>query len=263
MHCNQLLHRERWEAYEREHTPNSLEEGVELVLCYPEAEINRTAAQVAGSPASEGEPHQSPATEGDYTLLPPSSPGDYTLLPPSSPGDYTLLPPSSPGDYTLLPPSSPGDYTLLPPSSPGDYTLLPPSSPGDYTLLPPSSPVDYMLPLPPPPGAEQQELPLPGAACCSASPGVAASSASPGVAASPKWQQESSWDHLATAPAVSQSMDALYRVHDAEKLGLASIAALVQSPNLALLSKDATCPNKQCRVSEIRESIQPVRLPHG
>ncbi|MGH0153177.1 UNVERIFIED_CONTAM: hypothetical protein FKN15_025410 [Acipenser sinensis] len=53
-------------------------------------------------------------------------------------------------------------------------------------------------------------------------------------------------------------MDTLYRVHDAEKLGLAhfppveaSIAALVQVPNLTLLSKDATCPNKQCRVSEV------------
>ncbi|MGH0144757.1 UNVERIFIED_CONTAM: hypothetical protein FKN15_005850 [Acipenser sinensis] len=31
----------------------------------------------------------------------------------------------------------------------------------------------------------------------------------------------------------------------------ASIATLVQAPNLALLSKDATCPNKQCRVSEV------------
>ncbi|MGH0137705.1 UNVERIFIED_CONTAM: hypothetical protein FKN15_040746 [Acipenser sinensis] len=43
------------------------------------------------------------------------------------------------------------------------------------------------------------------------------------------------------------------RVHDAEKLGLAqfppakvSIAALAQVPNLELLSKDATFPNKQC-----------------
>ncbi|MGH0150143.1 UNVERIFIED_CONTAM: hypothetical protein FKN15_076880 [Acipenser sinensis] len=30
-----------------------------------------------------------------------------------------------------------------------------------------------------------------------------------------------------------------------------SIAALVQAPNLALLSKDTTCPNKQCQVSEV------------
>ncbi|MGH0119380.1 UNVERIFIED_CONTAM: hypothetical protein FKN15_022515 [Acipenser sinensis] len=40
-----LMDRERWEAYEREHTPNTLEEGVELVLSYLEAAINRTAAQ--------------------------------------------------------------------------------------------------------------------------------------------------------------------------------------------------------------------------
>ncbi|MGH0148940.1 UNVERIFIED_CONTAM: hypothetical protein FKN15_046324 [Acipenser sinensis] len=61
------------------------------------------------------------------------------------------------------------------------------------------------------------------------------------------------------APAVSRLMDALYRLHDAEKLGLAnfppveaSIAALVQAPNLALLStKDTACPNKQCRIAKI------------
>ncbi|MBN3277803.1 MCR protein, partial [Polyodon spathula] len=50
------------------------------------------------------------------------------------------------------------------------------------------------------------------------------------------------------------------RMHDAEKLGLAlahflpveaSIAALVQAANLALLSKDNTCSNKQCRFSEV------------
>ncbi|MGH0122858.1 UNVERIFIED_CONTAM: hypothetical protein FKN15_008565 [Acipenser sinensis] len=59
------------------------------------------------------------------------------------------------------------------------------------------------------------------------------------------------------APAVSRSMDTLCRVHDVEKLGLAqfppveaSVAALVQRPNIALLSQDAVCPNKQCRFSE-------------
>ncbi|MGH0174909.1 UNVERIFIED_CONTAM: hypothetical protein FKN15_069315 [Acipenser sinensis] len=51
---------------------------------------------------------------------------------------------------------------------------------------------------------------------------------------------------------------ALYSLHDAEKLGLdqsalveASIAALVQAPKQALLTKDTSCPNKQCRVSEV------------
>ncbi|MGH0171834.1 UNVERIFIED_CONTAM: hypothetical protein FKN15_062192 [Acipenser sinensis] len=54
------------------------------------------------------------------------------------------------------------------------------------------------------------------------------------------------WPTAATSPAVSRSMD---RVYDGEKLGLAqfppvgaSIAALVQAPNLALLSKDAIYP---------------------
>ncbi|MGH0164465.1 UNVERIFIED_CONTAM: hypothetical protein FKN15_076598 [Acipenser sinensis] len=46
-----LMDRERWEAYEREHTLSTWEEGVELVLSYLEAAISGTAAQVAGSPA--------------------------------------------------------------------------------------------------------------------------------------------------------------------------------------------------------------------
>ncbi|MGH0130680.1 UNVERIFIED_CONTAM: hypothetical protein FKN15_070398 [Acipenser sinensis] len=57
------------------------------------------------------------------------------------------------------------------------------------------------------------------------------------------------------APAVSRSIDTLYRVHNEEKLGLAhylpaeaSIATFVQVPNLALLSKDL---KKQCWASEV------------
>ncbi|MGH0152396.1 UNVERIFIED_CONTAM: hypothetical protein FKN15_033820 [Acipenser sinensis] len=53
-------------------------------------------------------------------------------------------------------------------------------------------------------------------------------------------------------------MDALYRLHDAENLGLAhfplveaSIAALIHATNLALLSKDGACCIKQCQVSEV------------
>ncbi|MGH0147980.1 UNVERIFIED_CONTAM: hypothetical protein FKN15_011515 [Acipenser sinensis] len=72
------------------------------------------------------------------------------------------------------------------------------------------------------------------------------------------YEIQSYWDHPATAPALSRTMDALYRVYDVEKLGLAhfplveaSIADLVQAPNLTLLSKDAACPNKQCQVSEV------------
>ncbi|MGH0149991.1 UNVERIFIED_CONTAM: hypothetical protein FKN15_015270 [Acipenser sinensis] len=49
-----MMDRERWEAYAREHTLHTWEEGVELVLSYLEAAINKTAAQVAGPPA-EGE----------------------------------------------------------------------------------------------------------------------------------------------------------------------------------------------------------------
>ncbi|MGH0180875.1 UNVERIFIED_CONTAM: hypothetical protein FKN15_005102 [Acipenser sinensis] len=32
-----MMDSERWEAYQREHTPNNLEEGLELVLSYLEA----------------------------------------------------------------------------------------------------------------------------------------------------------------------------------------------------------------------------------
>ncbi|MGH0152150.1 UNVERIFIED_CONTAM: hypothetical protein FKN15_053522 [Acipenser sinensis] len=40
-----MMDSERWEAFQQEHTPNNLEEGVELVLSYLEATINGTAAQ--------------------------------------------------------------------------------------------------------------------------------------------------------------------------------------------------------------------------
>ncbi|MGH0114961.1 UNVERIFIED_CONTAM: hypothetical protein FKN15_065885 [Acipenser sinensis] len=40
-----MMDKERWEAYQREHTPNNLEEGLELVLSYLEAAITTTAAQ--------------------------------------------------------------------------------------------------------------------------------------------------------------------------------------------------------------------------
>ncbi|MGH0136000.1 UNVERIFIED_CONTAM: hypothetical protein FKN15_061955 [Acipenser sinensis] len=41
-----LMDRDRWEAYAREHTLSTWEEGVELVLSYLEAAINEPAAQV-------------------------------------------------------------------------------------------------------------------------------------------------------------------------------------------------------------------------
>ncbi|MGH0131251.1 UNVERIFIED_CONTAM: hypothetical protein FKN15_055177 [Acipenser sinensis] len=117
----------------------------------------------------EGAPHQSPAIEGDYTLLPPSSPGDYTLLPPSLAGaeqpELPLpLPPSPAGaeqQELPLPPQ-------LPPAE-GECLLGPlPPAEGQCLLVslprPPSSPPrgeEQELPLPPsPPGEEVQELPL-------------------------------------------------------------------------------------------------------
>ncbi|MGH0192559.1 UNVERIFIED_CONTAM: hypothetical protein FKN15_018215 [Acipenser sinensis] len=72
------------------------------------------------------------------------------------------------------------------------------------------------------------------------------------------WQElTSSWQHLATAPAVLWS-GTTYRVQKGDKMGLvqfpsvgSTIPALAQPANLALLSKDAACPNKQCRVTEV------------
>ncbi|MGH0171517.1 UNVERIFIED_CONTAM: hypothetical protein FKN15_061754 [Acipenser sinensis] len=72
------------------------------------------------------------------------------------------------------------------------------------------------------------------------------------------WQElTSSWKHPATAPAVPRS-GTTYRVHEGDKMGLvqfppvgSTIPALAQPANLALLSKDAACPNKQCRVTEV------------
>ncbi|MGH0175919.1 UNVERIFIED_CONTAM: hypothetical protein FKN15_071703 [Acipenser sinensis] len=58
-----MMDSERWEAYQQEHTPNNLEEGVELVLSYLEAAINATAAQVAGPPAEEYLLSPSPTAE--------------------------------------------------------------------------------------------------------------------------------------------------------------------------------------------------------
>ncbi|MGH0136206.1 UNVERIFIED_CONTAM: hypothetical protein FKN15_068283 [Acipenser sinensis] len=69
-----MMDRERWEAYEREHTPNNLEEGVELVLSYLEATINGTAAQVAGPPAEECLLSPSPPAEGECLLVLPPQP---------------------------------------------------------------------------------------------------------------------------------------------------------------------------------------------
>ncbi|MGH0180118.1 UNVERIFIED_CONTAM: hypothetical protein FKN15_003325 [Acipenser sinensis] len=72
------------------------------------------------------------------------------------------------------------------------------------------------------------------------------------------FEVHSSWGHSATAPAASRSLGMLYSLHEAEELGMAdippvdaAIASLGQAPKIALLNKDAACPNKQCRVSEI------------
>ncbi|MGH0157607.1 UNVERIFIED_CONTAM: hypothetical protein FKN15_033724 [Acipenser sinensis] len=72
------------------------------------------------------------------------------------------------------------------------------------------------------------------------------------------------------APAVSWSMGTLYRMHDAEKLGLAqfplveaSIAALVLTPNLARLSNDTICPNQECRVSEVILNVPGKMIQHN
>ncbi|MGH0140078.1 UNVERIFIED_CONTAM: hypothetical protein FKN15_023182 [Acipenser sinensis] len=94
-----MMDRERWEAYQREHTPNNLEEGLELVLGYLEAAITTTAAQVAGPPA-------------EY-LLSPSLPAEgKCLLSPSPPAVECLLSPCPPAEgecLLVLPPQPKGE----------------------------------------------------------------------------------------------------------------------------------------------------------
>ncbi|MGH0158032.1 UNVERIFIED_CONTAM: hypothetical protein FKN15_035543 [Acipenser sinensis] len=74
-----MMDSERWEAFQQEHTPNNLEEGVELVLSYLEATINGTAAQVAGPPAEE------------YLLSPSLPAEEECLLSPCPPAEEECL----------------------------------------------------------------------------------------------------------------------------------------------------------------------------
>ncbi|MGH0154931.1 UNVERIFIED_CONTAM: hypothetical protein FKN15_044600 [Acipenser sinensis] len=75
-----LMDRDRWEAYAREHTLSTWEEGVELVLSYLEAAINEPAAQVACPPA-EGECLLSPSPPAEgKCLLSPSPPAEGKCL---------------------------------------------------------------------------------------------------------------------------------------------------------------------------------------
>ncbi|MGH0116818.1 UNVERIFIED_CONTAM: hypothetical protein FKN15_019207 [Acipenser sinensis] len=85
-----MIDRERWEAYQREHTPNNLEEGLELVLSYLEAAITTTAAQVAGPPAEEYLLSPSLPAEGKC-LLSPSPPAVECLLSPCPPAEGECL----------------------------------------------------------------------------------------------------------------------------------------------------------------------------
>ncbi|MGH0130624.1 UNVERIFIED_CONTAM: hypothetical protein FKN15_055282 [Acipenser sinensis] len=98
-------------------------------------------------PATEGDQHQSPATEGDYPLLSPPPPGNYLLL----------LPPSSGGDCPQLPPPpAEGEFLLVPSPLPWEdcLQLPPPPAEGEFLLVPPQPPWEDCLPLPPPPAEE-------------------------------------------------------------------------------------------------------------
>ncbi|MGH0115303.1 UNVERIFIED_CONTAM: hypothetical protein FKN15_006731 [Acipenser sinensis] len=77
-----MMDSERWEAYQGEHTPNTLEEGVELVLSYLEAAIITTAAQVAGPQAEEEcllSPSPPAALPAMGPLKPPFPARDFVL----------------------------------------------------------------------------------------------------------------------------------------------------------------------------------------
>ncbi|MGH0182395.1 UNVERIFIED_CONTAM: hypothetical protein FKN15_009407 [Acipenser sinensis] len=68
---------------------------------------------------------------------------------------------------------------------------------------------------------------------------------------------QSTWETPASAPATSRKA-AAFNMQGASEAGLASFppvgaafAALVKSPTLSGLAKDPTCPNKQCRTTEV------------
>ncbi|MGH0161169.1 UNVERIFIED_CONTAM: hypothetical protein FKN15_040656 [Acipenser sinensis] len=95
-----MMDSERWEAFRREHTPNNLEEGLELVLGYLEAAISETAAQVAGPPAEGGRPQPKEREVGASTALGPKPPaeGECLLVLPPPAEEQCLLSPSTPAE---------------------------------------------------------------------------------------------------------------------------------------------------------------------
>ncbi|MGH0136784.1 UNVERIFIED_CONTAM: hypothetical protein FKN15_062072 [Acipenser sinensis] len=222
-----LMDRKRWEAYEREHTPNTLEEGVELVLSYLEAAINRTAAQVAGSPAEE------------KCLLSPSPPAEEeSLLSPSPPAEEKclLVAPSEPHPS----PAREGDPHQSP-AREGDPHQSParvgdphqsPAREGDLIAWVSASPVAAWCSA------------SPGAAWCSASPGAACCSTSPRAACCPASQQEVLWlePHHGELPATKKGEE-VQRPPNPAAVSLPEIVGEVRpAPTTALLLPEVLWP---------------------
>ncbi|MGH0126799.1 UNVERIFIED_CONTAM: hypothetical protein FKN15_047296 [Acipenser sinensis] len=133
-----MMDSERWEDYQREHTPNNLEEGLELVLSYLEAAITRSAAQVAGPPAEEY------LEEGVELVL------SYLEAAITRSAAQVAGPPAE--EY-LLSPSLPAEGKCqLSPSPPAVECLLSPCPPAEGECL---------LVLPPQPKWEEPERPQP------------------------------------------------------------------------------------------------------
>ncbi|MGH0136953.1 UNVERIFIED_CONTAM: hypothetical protein FKN15_037490 [Acipenser sinensis] len=115
-----------------------------LVKAFNRGEVETTEGGARASRAHwgrrlwpRGEPHQSPASEGELHPSPVLEGDDLLLIPPLPEGNYLLLPPPVPeGDYLLLQPPAPeGDYLLLPPpTSVGYHQLLPPPPPEELDL---------------------------------------------------------------------------------------------------------------------------------
>ncbi|MGH0116143.1 UNVERIFIED_CONTAM: hypothetical protein FKN15_074784 [Acipenser sinensis] len=130
-----MMDRERWEAYQREHTPNSLEEGLELILSYLKAAITTTAAQVAGPPA-----------EGELELV-----LSYLEAAINATAAQVAGPPAE--EYLLSPSPTAEGECLLSPSPPAEgKCLLSPYPPAEGKCL---------LVLPPEPKWEEPERPQP------------------------------------------------------------------------------------------------------
>ncbi|MGH0162613.1 UNVERIFIED_CONTAM: hypothetical protein FKN15_042957 [Acipenser sinensis] len=143
-----MMDRERWEAYAREHTLSTWEEGVELVLSYLEAAINKTAAQpkrgesVRPQPKREESVRPQPKREESVRPQPKEGGVGASIAQEGEGGACTALGPKLPaeGECLLVPPPPAEEKCLLSPCPPAEgkclLVSLPPPAEGECLLGP-------------------------------------------------------------------------------------------------------------------------------